>query len=192
MTPAPTEQVESWSGSPGKALGLGSALLAGLVWAREHAYDLAVVMDADFSHDPRYLPSLVEAARDYDLVIGSRYIPGGGVVDWGFLRQLSSTLTNLVSRLLLGLKARDVTGGFRCYRVGRLAEVDLSGFRSRGFSFQEEMAARCAEAGWTMGEVPILFRDRTRGQSKVSLSEIVDSLSTILVLGFTRLGKRWK
>ena len=163
-------------------LGLGTAIVRGLSFARENGYEGAIVMDADFSHDPRYIPTFLQRAREYDLVIGSRYVPGGGVENWGALRRLVSRLTNLASRLLLRIPAKDVTGAFRCYRLARLKELGLERVVSRGFSIQEELAMRCARAGWRMTEVPIVFVNRKLGESKVSTAEIARSLATLVRL----------
>ncbi|MFH0963007.1 MAG: polyprenol monophosphomannose synthase [Planctomycetota bacterium] len=167
-------------------LGLGTAIVRGLTFAREQGYEGAIVMDADFSHDPGYIGAFLERAEEYDLVIGSRYVPGGGVENWGVVRRLVSRLTNVASRLLLRIPAKDVTGAFRCYRVGRLGELRLETVVSRGFSIQEELAMRCARARWRMTEVPIVFVDRKRGESKVSMGEIARSLATLLALAFRR------
>ena len=170
---------------PGK-LGLGTASIRGLCFAREHEYDHAILMDADFSHDPDAIPQFLRYASSYDLVIGSRYIPGGRVENWGWSRKLASFLTNVSSRLLLRIPAHDVTGAYKCFRVARLRELDLDHFLSRGFSFQEEIAMRCARAGWRMKEVPITFVDRTVGKSKASVREALGSLLTIALLPFSR------
>ena len=163
-------------------LGLGTASVRGLTCAVDKGYDFAIIMDADFSHDPKYLPAILAKTNRYDLVIASRYVPGGGVVNWGWIRILSSTVTNLASRLLLRIPAHDTTGSYRAYRVSLLAKLGLHRVRSTGYSFQEEMAMLCARARWRMTEVPIVFVDRTKGESKVSLKEIVSSLWMLLRL----------
>ena len=167
-------------------LGLGTASVRGLQSAIERGYDFAIVMDADFSHDPERLPAIIEKTARYDLVIGSRYIEGGGVVDWGLLRIITSSLTNVGSRLLLRIPAHDVTGAYRAYRVSLLKELGLDRVQSRGYSFQEEMAMLCARAGWRMTEVPITFVNRERGESKVSSREILSSLFMLARLAFGR------
>ena len=170
---------------PGK-LGLGTASVRGLTYAVENGYDFAILMDADFSHDPAYLPAILAKTDRYDLIIASRYVEGGGIRNWGLMRVISSSLTNLASRLLLRIPACDVTGAFRAYRVSHLAKLGLERVRSRGFSIQEELAMLCARARWRMTEVPITFVDRARGESKVSLNEILSSLLMLFRLAFGR------
>jgi dolichol-phosphate mannosyltransferase len=125
-------------------------------------------MDADFSHDPRYLPVLLAEARDADLVLGSRYVPGGGTVDWGLGRKLVSRGGSLYARTILGVPVRDLTGGFKCFRREVLEAIDLDGVRSHGYAFQVELTYRAVRAGFTVVEVPIVFRDREHGTSKMS------------------------
>ena len=168
-------------------LGLGTASVCGLSHAVRKGYDFAVIMDADFSHDPRRLPAILAKTDHYDLVIGSRYVDGGGIENWGLVRRISSALTNLASRFLLRIPAKDVTGAYRAYRVSLLARIGLDRVQSQGYSFQEEMAMLCARAGWRIAEVPVTFVNRERGQSKVSPGEIVSSLLMLLRLAF---GKR--
>jgi dolichol-phosphate mannosyltransferase len=129
-------------------------------------------MDCDFSHHPRYLPDLLAASADFDLVIGSRYVPGGGVANWPLHRRFLSSFANLYTRLLLRLPTRDCTSGFRCYRREVLEQVDPFGVRSSGYSFLEEMVWRVHRAGFSIGETPILFEDRRAGSSKISRAEI--------------------
>lgn len=168
---------------PGK-LGLGTAILAGMTYARTYGYDFFISMDADFSHDPRYLPALTQRTAGADVVIGSRYIPGGGVRNWPWSRYLISRLVNVLCRVLLALPVNDASGGFRCYRVGLLDRLRFDGLRSKGYSFQEEMLYRCRQAGAGIAEVPIVFVDRQRGASKVNVQEMVRSLAVLLALGF--------
>src|SRR5919202_4851567 len=135
--------------------GLGTAYVAGFRYALEHGAEFVFEMDADFSHDPRYLPDLLHAAETtYDLVIGSRYVPGGGTTDWGMLRRFISRGGNIYARLILGLAIADLTGGFRCYRSRALRAIELDKIRSNGYSFQIEMAYRVHKAGLRVGEVP--------------------------------------
>jgi dolichol-phosphate mannosyltransferase len=164
-------------------LGLGSAILAGMKYAMAHDYDFFVSMDADFSHDPRYLPAMAEMAATKDVVIGSRYIRGGGVKNWPWKREFISRSVNVLCRTLLALPAKDSSGGFRCYRVSLLKQLPLERLWSKGYSFQEEMLYRCLRAGARIGEVPIIFENRREGQSKVNLHEAVRSLGTLLTLG---------
>ena len=164
-------------------LGLGTAIIAGMQYAIEHGYDYFLNMDADFSHHPRYLPDMMDKALDYDVVIGSRYIPGGGVENWPWSRQFISGMVNTVSRVLLHLQALDVSGGYRCYRVARLAQIQLDQIWSRGYSFQEEMLYRITSRGGRVAEVPIVFADRRGGSSKLNWRESLRSLGIILALG---------
>jgi dolichol-phosphate mannosyltransferase len=171
---------------PGK-LGLGTAILAAVRYAIEHDYDLFINMDADFSHPPRYLPALLEGMRDHDVMIGSRYIPGGGTVNWPFSRRFMSRAVNVLVRLLLRIPARDTSGAYRCYRVGTLRAIDLDHFLSRGYSFQEEMLHHCHRAGCRLGETPIVFENRRAGTSKVGIQESVRSLAILVWLGLRSL-----
>jgi dolichol-phosphate mannosyltransferase len=164
-------------------LGLGTAILAGMKYAMDHGYDYYVSMDADFSHDPRYLPALVNGMSRHDVMIGSRYIPGGGTEGWPLSRKLMSGGVNLLVRLLMRLPAKDCSGGFRCYRVSKLREARPDRLRSRGYSFQQEMLYRCRRVGCRIGETPIVFANRREGTSKVNPHEVVRSLFTLLVLG---------
>jgi dolichol-phosphate mannosyltransferase len=164
-------------------LGLGTAIIAGMRYAIEHGYTLFVNLDADFSHHPRYLPALLAGMADHDVMIGSRYIPGGGVEGWPLSRRLMSGGVNVLVRLLMHLPARDCSGGYRCYRVSRLEEIDLDAIISRGYSFQEELLYRCRLVGCKIGEAPIVFADRRAGRSKVNLHETVRSLGVLFYLG---------
>jgi dolichol-phosphate mannosyltransferase len=164
-------------------LGLGTAILTGMRYADEHGYDLYVSMDADFSHHPRYLPALLAGMQRQDLMIGSRYIPGGGTANWPLSRRLMSWGVNALVRLLMRLPARDASGGYRCYRVGKLRRTDLGHMLSHGYSFQEEVLYRCHQAGFRIGETPIIFEDRRAGSSKVDPREVARSLGVILLLG---------
>jgi len=164
-------------------LGLGTAILAGMRYAIEHGYDHVISMDADYSHHPRYLPALVAGMQRNDVMIGSRYVPGGGTVNWPFSRRLMSGGVNAVSRILMRLPARDTSGGFRCYRVATLRKTQLDNLLSTGYSFQEEMLYRCRRAGARIGETPIIFEDRRAGASKADLREAVRSMTVILRVG---------
>jgi dolichol-phosphate mannosyltransferase len=168
---------------PGK-LGLGTALITMMRFAMEHGYDHIVTMDADFSHHPRYIPALVRGMDHADVILGSRYVAGGGVENWPWSRRLMSRLTGYLVRLMLGIPARDTSGCFRCYRVALLRRANLDNLLSRGYSFQQEVLHRCFLAGARLGETPIIFADRRVGQSKAGLKEIVRSLSTLLRLGW--------
>ncbi len=153
---------------PGK-MGLGTAYVEGFRKGLAEGYELIWEMDADFSHDPRFLPAMLDAIQNgADLAIGSRYVPGGGTENWGLGRKLLSRGGGLYSRMILGVPIRDLTSGFRCYRRRVLEALDLSGIRSEGYAFQIEMAYRTHKAGFHVVEVPILFVDRRVGQSKMS------------------------
>jgi dolichol-phosphate mannosyltransferase len=152
--------------------GLGPAYIAGFRRALEAGAGLVVEMDADFSHDPAYLPRLLEAGERADLVIGSRYVPGGAVSDWGFARRAISRGGSAYARLALGVSVRDLTGGFKCFRREVLEAIDLESIESRGYAFQVETTYRAIELGFRVVEVPIVFRDRRAGSSKMG-GEIV-------------------
>jgi dolichol-phosphate mannosyltransferase len=166
--------------------GLGSAYIAGFRRALAEGAEFIFEMDADFSHDPRYLPELLAAAEaGADLVIGSRYVRGGGTTDWGLARRFISRGGNIYAGIILGLPVADATGGFRCYRRRALAGVDLGKVRSNGYAFQIEMAYRTLKAGFRIAEVPIIFPDRRVGQSKMSRRIVAEALVNVWKL---RLG----
>lgn len=171
---------------PGKQ-GLGTATLAGFRDAIDHNYELLVNMDADFSHGPKYVPLLIAEAANYDVVIASRYMPGGGVAGWNFRRKLMSQTINFWARFWLGLKTADNSGSFRCFRVARLAEVDWDLTVARGYAFQEEILYRCRQVGCRMTEVPFIFEDRRYGVTKINLKECVVAVWVIFLLGLQRL-----
>jgi dolichol-phosphate mannosyltransferase len=171
---------------PGKQ-GLGTATLAGFRDAIDHNYELLVNMDADFSHGPKYVPLLIAEAADYDVVIASRYMPGGGVAGWNFRRKLMSQTINFWARFWLGLRTADNSGSFRCFRVARLAEVDWDLTVARGYAFQEEILYRCRQVGCRMTEVPFIFEDRRYGVTKINLKECVVAVWVIFLLGLQRL-----
>ena len=166
---------------PGK-LGLGTAYLGAIHYALDHGYDLLATMDADSSHVPSHLPALIAGMGLHDVMIGSRYVPGGGVVNWPLSRRCMSRMTNWLVRFQLRLPARDTSSGYRCYRVELLRRMNLDAFLSRGYSFLQEMLQRCVRAGARVGETPIVFIDRQAGRSKAGLSEIVRSLFVLLRL----------
>ncbi len=158
-------------------LGLGTAYIAGFRRALAEGAEYIFEMDADFSHDPAYLPALLTAAEQrYDLALGSRYIPGGATTDWGALRRFISQGGNTYARVILGLPVADATGGFRCYRRAALEAVNLDTIRSNGYSFQIEMVYRVLRAGKRVGEIPIVFPDRRVGQSKMSRRIVIEAL----------------
>jgi dolichol-phosphate mannosyltransferase len=164
-------------------LGLGTAILAGIRYAMEHGYDYHFTMDADYSHHPRYLPAMVAGMQRHDVMIGSRYVPGGGTEGWPLSRKFMSRGVNLLVRMLMRLPAKDCSGGFRCYRVSKLPAVRLERLKSVGYSFQEEMLYRCRRAGCRIGETPIVFVNRRLGDSKVNPREVIRSLFTLLWQG---------
>ena len=176
---------------PGK-LGLGTAHIAGFRWALQRDYDLVVTMDADFSHPPESIPAMIEASRHSDVVIGSRYVPGGGHEHWPLRRIMLSRLSNWVARTFLRLEPQDCTGAFRCFRREVLECIPFDNIRARGFDFQEEMLWQCSGRGWRFHEVPIMFVDRAAGKSKISLREVFRAVSTVLRLAFTSRGRRKK
>ena len=167
---------------PGK-LGLGTATLAAMRFAMEQDYELLVNLDADFSHHPRYLPALLSGMAAHDVMIGSRYVSGGGCENWPIKRRLMSWGVNTLSRVLLRLPVHDTSGAYRCYRIARLREVPLEKIVSRGYSFQEELLYLCRRAGLRFGETPIIFADRRAGTSKVNTREAVRSMSLLVYLG---------
>ncbi len=169
---------------PGK-LGLGTAYLAGFRRALAEGAHLIIEMDADFSHDPCYLAPLIAAAStSYDMVIGSRYVKGGGTTDWGLGRKLISRGGNLYAGIILGLPVADATGGYRCYRRSVLEKIDLNAVRSNGYAFQVEMVYRALRTGARVGEIPIIFPDRRVGKSKMSRRIVIEALINVWKLRF--------
>ncbi len=155
--------------------GLGRAYVAGFAWALERGYDLIVEMDADGSHRPEDLPRLLATSGGADAVIGSRYVPGGTVVNWPASRKVLSAGANIYTRAMLGVRVKDATGGFRVYKAGTLRAIDLNGIQSAGYCFQIDMTLRVLQAGLTITEVPITFIERERGTSKMSRTVILES-----------------
>jgi len=169
-------------------LGLGTAYIAGFHYAIHAQRDLIITMDADFSHPPERIPALVEKARaGFDLVIGSRYVPGGKAVECTLARKMLSWGANAFARTLLGLKAHDTTAGFRCYQRQVLEDIALDEIFANGYSFLMEMLYRVQRKGWKIGEVPIVFHNRQQGVSKISRNEIYRALYTVLRLAKERL-----
>jgi dolichol-phosphate mannosyltransferase len=163
--------------------GLGAAYLAGFAWALEAGYDVVGEMDADGSHQPEQLQRLLTALPDADLVIGSRWVPGGSVVNWPLRRELLSRGGNLYVRVLLGIEVRDATAGYRLFRRTALEKIDLSSVLSTGYVFQTDLVTRCLRAGLVVREVPIEFVERVRGDSKMSGSVAGESLRRITAWG---------
>jgi dolichol-phosphate mannosyltransferase len=170
---------------PGK-LGLGTAYIAGFKYAIEHGYDVAFEMDADFSHDPRYLPAFLEAIEYADLVIGSRYVHGGGTPNWSLVRRFISGGGNIFARFMLGIPVHDCTAGYRCYRREVLENIDLESIQSQGYAFQIELAHRVMQQGFRIVEIPIIFMDRRVGKSKMSRKIVIEAFAYVLR---TRFGK---
>jgi len=168
----------------GRKQGLGPAYLDGFRRALDGGADLVIQMDADFSHDPDYVPRLIDAARSTDLVLGSRYVPGGGVTEWGPLRRLVSRGGSTYARAWLGVGVRDLTGGFKCWRREALAAIDLDAVDSKGYAFQVEMTYRAIEAGFRVAEVPIVFRDRRVGSSKMTRGIVAEAIWRVPALRF--------
>lgn len=151
-----------------KKAGLGGAYIHGFKWAIKEKYDYIFEMDADFSHDPKYIPGFLEAIKEYDLVLGSRYIPGGGVVDWPWDRRFLSRFGNIYARIITRIPVNDATGGFKCFRREVLEAIDLDAVRSNGYTFQIEMTMRALVRKFRIKEIPIIFSDRQLGDSKMS------------------------
>jgi dolichol-phosphate mannosyltransferase len=163
--------------------GLGAAYLAGFAWALQHGYDVVGEMDADGSHQPEQLQRLLDALPGADLVIGSRWIPGGSVVNWPLHREALSRGGNLYVRLLLGIDVRDATAGFRLFHRATLEKIDLDQVRSTGYVFQTDLVTRTLQAGLVVREVPIEFVERVRGESKMSGAVATESLRRITLWG---------
>jgi len=162
--------------------GLGPAYVAGFRRALAEGAGLILEMDSDFSHEPAYIPRLLEAARTADVVIGSRYVVGGGVADWGAMRRAISRGGSLYARLALGVGVHDLTGGFKCFRREVLEAIDLDTVQSRGYAFQVELTYRAIQHGFTVVEVPIVFRDRRRGASKMDRSIVAEAVWRVPLL----------
>jgi dolichol-phosphate mannosyltransferase len=165
-------------------LGLGTAYIAGFKYAIAHEYDAAFEMDADFSHDPRYLPNFLEAIENADLVIGSRYVKGGGTPNWSILRRIISGGGNIYTRLVLGLPVHDCTAGYRCYRRSVLEQINLDTIRSQGYAFQVELVHRVLQHGFKIVEIPIIFMDRRVGKSKMSRKIFIEGFLSVLRIRF--------
>lgn len=170
--------------------GLGPAYIAGFHRALAEGAELVLEMDCDFSHDPEAVPSLIEAARDADLVLGSRYVPGGSVGNWGRGRLLVSSGGSLYARLLLGVPVRDLTGGFKCYRRAVLEAIDLDAIHSKGYAFQIETTYRALRRGFRVVEVPITFVDREVGGSKMSRAIVLEAIWKVPLLRLAGLTGR--
>lgn len=169
-----------------KKEGLGRAYLAAFRWALAEQYTYILEMDADFSHDPRYLPGILDAAEaGADLVLGSRYVTGGGTVNWGVGRQIISRGGSLYARSILGVGIQDLTGGFKCFHRRVLEAIDLDSVKSTGYSFQIELTYRTLRKGFTVREVPIVFEDRRVGHSKMNKKIFAEALTMVWKLRLT-------
>ncbi len=166
--------------------GLGPAYIAGFRHALSAGAGLVLEMDSDFSHDPAYLPRLLDAAGRADVVIGSRYVPGGAVREWSPLRRAISRGGSAYARVALGVGVRDLTGGFKCFRREVLEAIDLDSIKSRGYAFQVEMTYRAIERGFSVVEVPIVFRNRAAGSSKMGGAIVAEAALRVPMLRFRR------
>ncbi|HEU4707188.1 MAG TPA: polyprenol monophosphomannose synthase [Solirubrobacterales bacterium] len=166
--------------------GLGPAYIAGFREALAGGAGLVLEMDADFSHDPAYIPRLLEAADRADVVLGSRYVEGGGVSDWGAMRRAISRGGSAYARLVLGVDVRDLTGGFKCFRREVLEAIDFDRISTQGYAFQVEMTYRAIRRGFSVTEVPIVFRERQVGKSKMDLSIVAEAVWRLPLLRFGR------
>ena len=167
--------------------GLGRAYLAGFRWALDRGYEFVLEMDADFSHDPKFLPLFIEASLQADVVIGSRYKQGVNVINWPISRLLLSLGANQYARMITGLPISDSTGGFKCFRREVLAAIDFSRVRSNGYAFQIEMSYRAWRQGFRLVEIPIVFTDRVEGQSKMSKRIVREAVWMVWSLRFRAL-----
>jgi dolichol-phosphate mannosyltransferase len=169
----------------GRKLGLGTAYRAGFDQAAERGHEFVFTMDADFSHSPDHVPEMWRLSPEADVVIGSRYIPGGGISNWPWHRKVLSSTANLMARTILWLRAHDCTSGYRCYRLSTLQRIDLDCVQSTGYSYLTEVLYRCQQAGARIRESPIHFVDRLRGKSKISKREIWKAMWTLVRLRFS-------
>ena len=173
-------------------LGLGTAYIAGFKYAVEHGYDAAFEMDADFSHDPRYLPDFLQKIENADLVIGSRYVEGGDTPNWSLLRRFISGGGNIFARFMLGIPVHDCTAGYRCYRRQVLESIELDTIESQGYAFQVELAYRVYKHGFKIVETPIIFMDRRVGKSKMSRTIFLEGLTWVIRTRFGRSSGKGK
>lgn len=170
---------------PGKQ-GLGKAYIAGFKWALERPYKYIFEMDADFSHQPRYVPEFLRAIEHYDVVLGSRWTDGGGTENWGALRKLISKGGSLYARSILGVDVRDLTGGFKCFRREVLEAIDLDAVQSTGYAFQIEVTYRAIQQGFRVKEIPIIFYERVAGRSKMSSRIVAEAVRKVWTMRFSR------
>ena len=173
-------------------LGLGTAYIAGFKYAVEHGYDAAFEMDADFSHDPRYLPDFLQKIENADLVIGSRYVEGGDTPNWSLLRRFISGGGNIFARFMLGIPVHDCTAGYRCYRRQVLESIELNTIESQGYAFQVELVYRVYKHGFKIVETPIIFMDRRVGKSKMSRTIFLEGFTWVIRTRFGRSSGKGK
>ncbi|MFH1798313.1 MAG: polyprenol monophosphomannose synthase [Candidatus Omnitrophota bacterium] len=165
-------------------MGIGPAYIDGFKWALSGNYKYVLQMDADFSHNPEHVPKLFETAREYDLVIGSRYTPGGKIENWNILRKLVSRFGSFYSKIILGLPINDLTGGFKCFKVSLLKKIKLDEILTRGYAFQIEMTYRAFQKGAKIKEIPITFTDRREGKTKMTWYIFFEAIFAVLKLRF--------
>jgi dolichol-phosphate mannosyltransferase len=170
--------------------GLGPAYIAGFRHALAEGAELVIELDADFSHDPKDIPRLIEASRNADVVLGSRYVGGGSVQNWGVVRRLVSRGGSAYARVLLGTTLRDLTGGFKCFRRRVLEAIDLDAVNAKGYAFQIELTYRALRAGFTVTEIPITFTDRVRGGSKMSRAIVLEAIWRVPLLRLAAVSGR--
>jgi len=172
-----------------KKAGLGKAYIAGFKWALDHKkhYDYIIEMDADLSHNPKYLPIFVDEIEHYDLIIGSRYVEGGGATNWPLFRKAISYGGSFYSRMILGVKIMDITGGFKCFRREVLEAINLDNIITTGYSFQIEMNYKATLKGFKIKEIPIIFEERIAGRSKMTKKVFIEALGKVITL---RLNKK--
>lgn len=163
-------------------LGLGTAYVAGFQAALRAGAEYILEMDADLSHDPRYLPEILHQAQSFDLVLGSRYVPGGGVKNWNFFRRLISRFGNLYAQIILSVPIKDLTGGFKCYTRKILETIELESLSSIGYNFQIETTYKAYKRGFRIKEIPIIFTERAQGKSKFNIAIILESFWRVIVL----------
>ena len=171
---------------PGK-MGLGSAYCDAFRWALSSSYDKIIQIDADLSHNPKYLSGMISESNHFDLIIGSRYVNGVNVVNWPMSRLILSYLANLYCRLILGIKIKDFTGGFKCFNRKVLESIDLNKVKSEGYSFQVEINLKAFSNGMTIKEIPIIFNDRACGTSKMSKKVIFEAIYMVPLLKFKKI-----
>lgn len=169
-----------------RKMGLGTAYVTGFRYALENGYDVIFEMDSDFSHDPKYLPLFQQEIEKYDAVIGSRYVAGGGVVNWGIGRRILSRGGSIYARMVLGLPLQDLTGGFNCWRRSVIEAIGPNNLKSDGYAFQIEMKFKAYRKGFRIKEIPIVFEDRYLGQSKMSKKIVMEAMYRVLLM---RVGK---